>query len=317
MNSENQTIDVTVTAKNQIAVDIVLFELTRSDGGVLPPWEPGAHITVQTPSGANRWYSLCQLSKDQRSYFIAVKREDAGLGGSRSMIEETQVGSNLRIGPPENQFALVDSNAYLLIAAGIGITPIYAMWQTLVEKGHPNFLLVYLTKSPQHTPFYQELMSSKYRENVILHHTNGGSERYDLWDLLAKPTSQHVYCCGPKDLMSEIKDMTGHWPTSRLHFEDFKPVEAVRANDKPFTARIKSNDELIQVAEDETLLHALRKHGVQVSSSCESGTCGSCKTSYLSGQIDHRDLVLEGEELSHYLMPCVSRAHDKEIVLDL
>ena len=318
MNTDAQQLKVQITQKNEIANDIFWFELSAAGGQSLPVCEPGAHITVETPAGDNRWYSVCKSANNRTSYCIAVKREADGRGGSVSMTDDTKTGTYLNITEPENEYNLVEAPGYLLIAGGIGITPIYAMWQHLVDIDHPAFQLIYLTKSPEDTIFRKELLQSKYKDRVLVHHSQsepGG--RYDFWDLLEKPNANHIYCCGSKSLMSDIKDMSGHWPSSQIHFEDFAPVEAVRADDKPFTVQLKQSDEVIEVSESETLLHALRKNGLRVLSSCESGTCGSCKTVYLEGLVDHRDLVLEENEKDNFIMVCVSRAQDGEITLDL
>lgn len=317
MSTKEPSLDITIKSKKEIAVDIFLFELGSTDGSLLPAYEPGAHIAIETPIGANRWYSLCGISEDHSSYFIAVKREGDGRGGSISMVDDTEVGTVLKISEPESEFEFVEAPAYLLIAGGIGITPIYAIWQRLVEMEHPDFKLIYLTRSPEYTPFLEELSQGKFAENVEIHYSRESGGRFDFFDLLLTPTAQHIYCCGPKSLIEEVKDMTGHWQASRLHFEDFKPVEAVRKDDKPFTVRLAGSDSVIEVAASETLLDALRRHGIKIPSSCESGTCGSCKTAYLEGAVDHRDLVLEDDEKESFMMPCVSRAEGEEITIDV
>ena len=269
------------------------------------------------PSGAHRWYSICDVTENSQSYFIAVKREAGGRGGSVSLIDDTEVGSVLTISEPECEFEFVDAPGYLLIAGGIGITPIYAMFKHLMKIGHPDFKLIYLSRCVADAPFIEELSQAKYKEHVLIHHSDEVGERFDFWDMLERPTAQHIYCCGPKGLMSEIKDMSGHWRQSQLHFEDFKPVEAVRVDDKPFIVRLAGFDTEVQVGESETMLDALRRQGIKVHSSCESGTCGSCKVAYLDGEVDHRDLVLEGDEKKSYLMACVSRAAGESITVKI
>ncbi|MAM70026.1 2Fe-2S iron-sulfur cluster-binding protein [Litorivivens sp.] len=317
MSAKEPSLDVVIKKKSEVATNIVLFELCSADGGVLPPCELGSHIAVETPSGANRWYSVCEVSEDNRSYYIAVKREDEGRGGSISMLDHAEEGSLLRISEPECEFEFVDAPGYLMIAGGIGITPIYAMWKHLVKMNHPHFKLVYLSRSPADAPFLEELSQDKYKDHVLIHHSAEAGKRYDFWDLLEKPTAQHIYCCGPKSLMTEIKDMTGHWPQSRLHFEDFKPVEAVRKDDKPFRVRVAGADTVVEVSESETMLDALRKQGIKIHSSCESGTCGSCKVTVVEGLVDHRDLVLEESEMKTHMMACVSRAEGDEVTIDI
>ncbi len=316
MNPDAEQIQVEITQKEQIARDIYFLKLSLQGEGSLPACEPGSHIAVETPDGDSRWYSICKTEGDN-SYCIAVKREADGRGGSISLVDNTEVGSCLNITAPNNEFELVEAPAYLLIAGGIGITPIYSMWKRLLDDEHANVQLVYLARSPQETLFLDELSQDQYKDKVTIHHTCDSNERYDFWDLLATPSAKHIYCCGSKSLMTDIKDMTGHWPSSKLHFEDFKPVEAVRVDDKPFQLVLAKSGKTIGVSESETLLHALRTHGHKISSSCESGTCGSCKITYLDGDVDHRDLVLEDTEKEGHLMACVSRAKGDTITLDL
>jgi len=315
MSTEPTRLKVRISQKREIANQLHFFELTAADGKPLPVVHPGDHITVETPSGDNRRYSLASVSENKMSYCIVVKREADGRGGSISMADNTEVGDELNISDPNSEFDFVDGAKYLLIAGGIGITPIYSMWQYLVENDHPDFQLIYLTRTPEDTAFAQEFKESKYHARVHIHHSQGG--RFDFWDLLMTPSEKHVYCCGPKSLIDEIKDMTGHWPKRLIHFEDFAPVKAIRADDKSFTVRLKSNDQVIEVGERETLLHALRQQGHRIQSSCESGTCGSCKVTYVNGVVDHRDLVLEPKERKDKIMVCVSRSAGEEILLDL
>lgn len=308
---------VRVTLKREIASNIYLFQLSSVDGEALPECEPGAHITVATPSGDNRWYSVCSVENNGTSYCIAVKRDASGRGGSISMADEVILGQELEISEPGNEFGLVPAPGYLLIAGGIGITPIYSMWKQLEQTAPSSARLVYLAKNPEQTPFLDELLRSPNAANLTIHHSETEGGRYDFWDLLEKPDSRHVYCCGPKSLLSDIKDMSGHWPSSQMHFEDFSPVEAVKVDDSAFEVHLQRSNATFQVGARETLLHAMRKNGCRVMSSCESGTCGSCKTPYLEGPVDHRDLVLDQEERQTHMMVCVSRARGPRLTLDL
>ena len=153
---------------------------------------------------------------------------------------------------------------------------------------------------------------------VHLHHDNGDSEQaMDLWGLFERPRKAHVYCCGPKGLMDSVRDMTGHWTAGTVHFESFGVDSRIQAVNSPFTVRLQRSGTRIEVASHESMLDALRRHGTQVSSSCESGTCGSCRTRVLAGEPDHRDLVLSDEEKSSYVIVCTSRSRTPELVLDL
>lgn len=317
MTTELSRLRVRVTRKFEIARNVHFFELSSVDGRALPACEPGAHVTVATPSGDNRWYSVCSVANEGQSYCIAVKRDADGRGGSISMADHVEVGEELQISEPGNEFRLVSAPGYLLIAGGIGITPVYSMWRELQQRDPSCVQLIYLARNPEETLFLDELLKSDNAHNVTIYHSETEGERYDFWDLLEKPDARHIYCCGSKSLMSDIRDMSGHWPSSQIHFEDFAPVEAVKADDSEFEVHLLRSNTSFEVGASETLLHALRKNGCRVLSSCESGTCGSCKTPYLEGSVDHRDLVLDEKERQTHMMVCVSRSSGPKLTLDL
>lgn len=304
-----------VVRADWVANDVRLFELIRADGGDLPPFTAGAHVAVITPGGPVRKYSLCNDPQERERYQIAVKREASGRGGSLAMVDRVQVGDTIEVSAPKNDFAVVPSSAgYTLIAGGIGITPLLAMARVLKCEGK-RFKLYYLTRSPEMTAFRDVLSSSTFKGNVIIHHDGGDPQKaFDLWQVLEKPTG-HVYCCGPRALMDAVRDMTGHWSSAAVHFEAFQESSAAQKDDQDFTVVIKKSGERILVPAGTTILEALRSRGYAVPSSCESGTCGSCKTTMVSGKPDHRDLVLTEHEKEKYIMVCVSRAESGDIVL--
>ncbi len=305
---------LTVTARKEIAKDICEFTLARPDGGALPPFTPGAHITVETPSGAMRRYSLLNEGAAPASYVISVKRETNSRGGSASMHDTVKIGTTLNVDPPENEFELVEAPKYLLIAGGIGITPILSMARKLSTEGKP-FKLIYCTRTPEETAYLDEVAALP---GATVHHDNGDIDSfYDFWDHFENPGAEHVYCCGPAPLMEEIKAISGHWAEGRVHFEDFAGVDAVRADDTPFLVRIASTGREIEVPADRSILEAIREAGEKTVSSCESGTCGTCKCRLIEGEADHRDLVLMDEEKDDYIMICVSRAKSGALVVDL
>lgn len=316
MENTSNTIEMRVTSIRDLTSQVKEFVLCPSKQITIPNCEPGAHITVQTPSGAMRRYSLVCQNDAQNSYTIAVKREPASRGGSVSMHEQVHEDTALNILPPENSFPLNDAPEYLLIAGGIGITPIFSMARKLKASAKP-FRIIYCTRSAEETPYLSEL-TAEFGDRLTVHHDGGDPDKvFDFWDIFATPQNFHVYCCGPKPLMTEIKAISGHWPEGRVNFEDFKPVEVVRADDVAFNVILQKSDKVITVPEDKTILEALRDAGVSTTSSCESGTCGTCKTRFISGNIDHRDMVLMNEEKSNFIMICVSRAKSGDITLDL
>jgi len=292
------------------------FALEAADGGALAAFEPGAHIAVETPSDAMRWYSLVNDGREPRRYVIAVKRETHSRGGSASMHDAVDVGTILNVGAPANDFPLADAPGYLLIAGGIGVTPILAMARHLAAAGKP-FEMIYCTRSPAEAAYLDE-MTRDFGDRLVVHHDDGDPERmYDFWDHFAEVHDVRVYCCGPKAMMEEVKAVSGHWPEGRVRFEDFKPVEAVRTHDGPFRVRLERTGRTIDVPADRTILEAVRDAGVRAPSSCESGLCGTCKCRLIAGEAEHRDMVLRADERADHIMLCVSRAKSEELVLDL
>lgn len=306
-----------VAAVRDEAQGIRSFELVHPDGAALPPFEPGAHVRVQTPSGAWRKYSLCNDPAERHRYVIAVKREDSGQGGSASMHAALYAGRTLPTVPPDNAFALVaPARAYLFIAGGIGITPILSMIRSFGELPPAPWKLVYLTRAPEVTAFRDELAALGSR--VRIHHDQGDAAgALDLWPLLEKPDTAHLYCCGPRALMDSVRDMTGHWSPRLVHFESFVEGGSTQADDRPFQVRLARSGMELEVPAGQSILSVLHEHGVRVPSSCESGTCGTCRTALLEGEADHRDMVLMPDEHPHQVMVCVSRARSPCLVLDL
>ncbi|MBL4756324.1 MAG: oxidoreductase [Rhizobiales bacterium] len=305
-----------VARKRELTPEICEFALEANDGAKLTPFAPGANITVETPSGAMRCFSLVNDGYSPNQYVIAVKNEPTSRGGSSSMHKDLEEGSVLNVAAPENSFTLGDASSYLLIAGGIGITPIYAMAQSLTKDGKP-FKIIYCSRSAGDAAYLDELKAA-FGSNLIAHHDNGDPDNmYDFWDHFAEIKNIHVYCCGPKPLMKEIKAISGHWPEGRVNFEDFKPVEISRPDDAAFEVRLQKSAMTITVPKNQTILEAVRAAGVPTTSSCEGGACGACKSSLIEGDVDHRDVVLMEEEKSTNIMICVSRAKSGGLVIDL
>jgi len=267
-----------------------------------------------------RKYSLCNDPAERDRYVIAVKREAAGRGGSVSLVDNAKAGELMAVSAPRNDFPLDErAGRFIFIAGGIGITPILSMIRHLATAGRDRFHLYYCTRTAGATAFREELAAPGLHGRVTLHHDHGDPARsLDLWPVLERPSAAHIYCCGPRALMDAVRDMTGHWPAHAVHFESFGGVESAhRADDRPFAVRLARSGQRIEVPAATTLLEALRASGVRVLSSCESGTCGSCRVALLEGEAEHRDLVLAEHERAGNIMVCVSRARCAELVLDL
>jgi len=313
-----QMIPLRVTRNDQIADGIHLLEFRDTGGNPLPQFSAGAHITVRVPNGMLRKYSLCNDPAERDRYLVAVKREVTGRGGSSTLIDRTKPGDELLVTAPVNDFALPQrAQDFLFIAGGIGITPIMAMIRQVQAEGK-RFRLYYVTRSPETTAFYDELSKPEYNDKVVIHHDHGDpAQSLDLKPVLAeRKNREHLYCCGPRPLMEAVRDMTEHWSSTAVHFEAFSEADIHKATDRPFKVKLAKSGTVLEVPADKTIMEVLREHGLDVPSSCETGTCGTCRTKLLAGQADHRDLVLHEHERGNTIMICVSRAKSDEITID-
>ena len=310
--------ELVVTQAFPAADQVFGFELRDPAGAELPAFSAGAHVQVRSPHGLVRKYSLCNDPAERSRYVIAVKRDPAGSGGSVDLVDHTRVGDRLEVSTPHNTFELAArARAFILVAGGIGITPILSMARAL-EAGARPYTLYYLTRSPRSTAFLAELSGGAFKGKVVIHHDEGEPARsLDLWPILEKPGPAHIYCCGPRALLEAVRDMTGHWPAGAVHFESFiDALAAARPDDRTFGVVLARSGARIEVPPRVSILEAMRAHGFDAPSSCESGTCGTCRTRLLAGEADHRDLVLMEDEKPGNIMLCVSRAKGAEIVID-
>ena len=312
-------IPVEITRAKKIADGIHLFEMRRKDGSDLPAFTAGSHINLRVPNGLVRKYSLCSDPADRSHYRVAIKREDNGRGGSVYLIDNTKVGDEWMISAPDNAFALPQrGDNFIFIAGGIGITPFIAMIHALKDDPAKKFKLYYCSRTPEMTAFREELSAPEFKGKVVIHYDNGDpSKGLDLWPIVEeRKNREHIYCCGPRGLMEAVRDATGHWTPTSIHFEAFSEADARREDDQPFKVKLNSTGEVIDVPAGTTILEAMRAAGKDVPSSCESGTCGTCRTKLLAGEVDHRDLVLTEKERDSQIMICVSRAKTPDITID-
>jgi ferredoxin-NADP reductase len=306
-----------VVAVRDLAIDVRGYELAPADGRRFPQYSAGSHIDVHVPAGLVRQYSLYGPGDVADRYLIAVKREPVSRGGSVSMHDDVEVGSVLAIGTPRNYFALAPTaSRSLLVAGGIGITPIYSMAQTLAASG-AEWTLHYCARSEGHAALYAEA-AALAPGRVVAHFSE--VPILDVVGLLAgQPAGTHVYCCGPVGLMTSVKAATSDWDESRVHFEWFAAPAGDHALDGSFEVELRRSGVVLTVPADRTILEVVREHGIDAPSSCEQGVCGTCETRLLEGDADHRDLLLTTEEraANRSIMICVSRSRSKRLVLDL
>lgn len=315
-------IDLLVRTIRLEAQNILSFELVHPGGEDLPIVEAGAHVDVHLPGGLVRSYSLAGDPQDRKRWVIGVLRESNGTGGSRAMHERVRVGGTLRVGAPRNEFALAPNGTHsILLAGGIGVTPIKAMAHALSQSG-ASFELHYCARSPANVAFVDELTALVPEDRLHFHFDGGDPARgLDINALLAEPAQgTHVYYCGPGGFMAACETASAHWPQDSVHREYFKvPTRTpeVAREDGSFTLHLVKSGQTLNVEPDQTIVRAIELSGGRVPTSCMSGLCGTCKVSYLDGEVDHRDFILSDDEKQVCLTACVSRAKGASLSLDL
>ncbi|WP_322012396.1 PDR/VanB family oxidoreductase [Paraburkholderia sp. J12] len=330
-----ESITVYVHERRAEALDVVSFDLRPVDGGQLPQFAPGAHVDVFVPSDelaeealkAIRQYSLCNDPVERHRYVIGVGLNSAGRGGSRALHERVRVGDRLRISAPRNHFALTDqSHESVLIAGGIGITPLLAMARQLDMQRRP-WKLYYCVRTPARAAFAEPLLSLRHSGSVefVFSGTVGGG-LLNL-DEVVRNTSPdtHFYCCGPGSLLDEFQRATQLCPQENVHFERFSaPPETpsakpTNAKTGTFTVHLARSGGSVTVTPGQSILEALEAAGHTPEYSCRTGICGACETRVVDGRPAHRDCVLSSAEAEKgdRMMICVSGCLGDSLHLDL
>ena len=300
------------------ATGIHSYELVDPNGDSLPAASAGSHIDVHLQNGIVRQYSLAHDPAQRHHYLIAVLREDRGRGGSRSVHETLHVGDRVRASVPRNSFRLArDARRHVLIAGGIGITPLLAMHHELAAA-NAKYEVHYCAKSRAHAAFAGDLEAAGAK-----FYFDGGDPRngLDIAGLLRECVDgTHVYFCGPPGFMAACAAATAHWPKERVHSEYF--AVPIATADLPtalgaFTVEIASTGLRVTVGAEQSIVDALHENGIAVETSCVSGLCGTCKVGYLAGTVEHRDFILDDSERESFLTTCVSRASSPSLTLDL
>lgn len=316
-------LDVIVAARRAVAQDICSFELRAADGGELPPFTPGAHVRFYLGQGLDRAYSLCGDCEDRSRYVVAVLKEASGRGGSSAMHERVHVGSRLRISQPANHFPL-DEKAphHVLMAGGIGVTPMLAMARSLRRSGASSEFH-YASRSRDRAAFAELLASGAMGPDVHLYFDAEPQKKLEIARVLNDaPPGSHVYVCGPAGFIEAVRSTAKQlgWSGDRVHFELFAAAPQVSALPAgTFEVRLARRDITLPVPADKSVLDVLNAAGLGIDSSCEQGICGVCVTRVLAGEPDHRDMFFTDEEHARNdcFTPCCSRSKSPLLVLDL
>jgi vanillate O-demethylase ferredoxin subunit len=301
------------------------YELTGLPGEQLPRFEAGAHIDIHLKNGVVRQYSLCNSSAERGRYVIAVLKDENGRGGSRAVHETLRAGDVVTISKPRNHFVLTrDATRVVLIAGGIGVTPLKSMAHELEHRG-ADFEMHYCARNPENAAFGAEFERMRRSGKLHYHFDNGEpGNQLDIRKLLAQPSpGTHLYYCGPAGFMAACADAASHWPKGMVHFEHFNaPAQLKRApNSMESTGgcevTLANSGKVVVLKPGQSLSDALNEAGVAVPTSCCAGLCATCKVRYLEGEVEHNDFILSDEERSEFLTACVSRPSGKTLVLDL
>lgn len=323
MSKSSLSMMVQVKSKVQEADDVVRFELVDPHGRELPAFTAGAHLDVQTDAEHMRQYSLSNAPSESHRYQIAVLREDNSRGGSVAMHDKVQEGDLIQISAPRNHFALDASAKHtLLLAAGIGITPLLAMAEQLHAEGR-SFEMHYTAKTCSKMAFLNDISASPYADKVHFYFTQEeGGARPNIADLASSPEAgTHLYVCGPNGFIDSVMETfkQSGWSGKQLHTEYFEGADIDTSTDRSFEVKLASSGEVYTIPADKTIAEVLIDNDVDLLTSCEQGICGTCVTRILEGTPEHRDLYFDEDEhaANDVFTPCCSRAKSKLLVLDL
>jgi vanillate O-demethylase ferredoxin subunit len=311
---------VRIVSVQDEAPDIKSFILESADDKPLAGFEPGAHVDVKVADGISRSYSLINTTECPHQYHIAVKREADGRGGS-AMMHTFAPGQLLDVSEPRNNFPLADPRGRsILVAGGIGITPIYGMAKSLAQAGEP-FELHYLARTEEAAAFVSAL-KDEFGDRLRPAFGLDASRVSDyLGDVLgAAKNGDHLYICGPKPLMDLGRDLAARNPALTLHLEYFSADTDLDPLPKgSFQVKLARSGRTITIPEGRSIVDVLADHDIEVETSCEQGICGACLTKVLEGTPDHRDMLLTDEEhaANDQMTVCVSRSIGPLLVLDL
>lgn len=320
-------LSTTVVNKYAETPDVAVFELRGAQGLILPEFAPGSHIEVHLANKLVRAYSLCTASNNVGKYIIAVHKSPTSRGGSRVMHEDVSIGDVLKISTPRNFFPLVsDCGHSVLVAAGIGITPILSMAEHLTLS-KASFELHYVTRSRGKAAFLNQIENSNLADFSRLYFSEEGlegsisTEMINPGSLIPPPhQNDNLYVCGPAAFMDAVMVSARNigWMKEQLHQEHFQATISA-CNTASFEVKLAKTGKIVTVRPNESVVQALATIGVEIPTSCEQGVCGTCLTKVLDGEPEHLDLFLTPEEQAqnNQFLPCCSRSKTASLTLDL
>lgn len=306
------------------ARDVISVELQPAEAGAtLPAFEPGAHIDLHLANGLVRSYSLLN-SADARRYVVGVLKARDSLGGSRHVHEQLKLGTELLISPPRNNFRLVEDAPYtVLLAGGIGVTPLLAMLRRLVKLGKPVDF-IHCARTHADAAFLEEveaIVAAHAQVALRCHFDDVQGGAPELRKLLAgKPAGTHFYCCGPAPMLAAFEDACAAIGQANVHLERFTRTEmAPSTGTETCTVELRRSGRSLEVTPGVSILDAVLAADIRTDYSCQDGMCGACETKIISGDVEHRDSILTKQEqaANKSMMICVSRCRGGTLVLDL
>lgn len=324
MNAKVEDIDAVVAAVERQADGISSWEFRRADGGPLPPFTAGAHIDVQLANGMLRSYSLCNAQEDRDRYVVAINRDPNSRGGSTLIHDTVKPGDRITLSAPHNNFPLIeDAGHVVLIAGGIGITPMYCMIQRL-ERLRRSWELWYSCRQRSMCAFRERLEALEASKPGRVHFNfdqEPGGRMLDLKQIIASTLGDaHFYCCGPNPMLQAFEAAATELgrPRDHVHVEYFAAKEKAALEGGYSVVCVQSGIEL-RIEHGQSILDALIDADIDIAYSCSEGICGTCECKVLEGVPDHRDSVLTPDEqaANDRIMVCCSGSQSARLVLDI
>ena len=317
-------VQLLVKKKTAVGQDICSLELVHPNGDLLPEFNAGAHVDIVAPGGYVRQYSLCNSPRERLRYVVGVLKNQQSRGGSIAIHDEVKEGDLLPVSIPRNLFSLdPDSARILLLAGGIGITPLMSMAEELWHEG-ADFSFHLFSRSRSRAPFLDWLNVAPYAVRMAFNFDDEvGHVQMNLDEILkAQAVDTHIYVCGPEGFIDATfkKAKEAGFQQKQLHCEYFGAKSAASPKpDSSFNLHLARTGKVLTVPSDRSILQVLVDAGIYIPASCEQGVCGTCVTAVCGGLPDHRDLFLtQGEQaLNDRMTPCCSRSLTSDLVLDL